>query len=267
MRPIWILAQVFGVMFLVLLRTHSEVAVAQTAAGEFYREGLRLSEQSCVSDGFELEPCREAIKKLENALKLYPKDTMAIDAYLAVARGYWNISFVGAPTQQEEKALRNKALALTLKAAALDEKSAAALYQASIYAQDDNERIALLKNAIERSPQHSRAHGLLARLLLLRGEVDSGFKEYMTQLEVSPHFDKEKGSDHVAFAESLTRAGHPEKAVIIFEKVFTLKEPLPDLCQYLSVLDLGPYVGFKEFMDKAQELELSCKKGKESGSR
>ena len=247
-------------MFLVfsfLLPVYSEGA-DQLTANKYYQEGLQLSDQTCVSDGFDLQDCRRAVKDLENAIKLAPKDPRIVDAHLALARGYWNISFLGTDSEQEQKSLRDRALTLALNAANLNPKSAKSLYDASIYANTDTERIDLLSKVIERDPKHPEAHGRIAKLLLARGDVNQAFKEYIVQLDISPRLDSEKGFNHVSFAQSLTRVGRLEEAVKIMEKVITFKEPTSELCSQFSTLDLKPYTAFGEFVDKIQKLKQPC---------
>jgi len=248
-------------VILVILLSSIQPSMAQNKkmVAEYYKEASRIFQESCTSENYDQKLCDQAINKLEKIIADDPKRT---DAYLVLAKAYWNKSFLDIKSQQDQKMLQEKAATLVRKAVNIDPNNAEAAYELTFYTQDPDEQIMLLRKAIKINPKHSRAHGDLARVLMKKGKVDEAIKEYRIHLQVNPYRGTQDVNNHILFARLLSQSGRLNESIEIYENVLDLtkEESRFERCQYFKSLDLETYSAFKEFTAKIQKLRQYCTK-------
>jgi tetratricopeptide (TPR) repeat protein len=235
------------------------MAQNEKKAAEYYDEASKLFRESCVSDDYDITLCNAAINKLEAVIKLDPKKT---EAYLILAKAYWNKSFLDSKSTQDQDALQEKAAALVRKALDIDPNNAEAAYELTFYIKNPDEQIMLLRKTIEINSKHPEAHGDLARILMKQGNVDDAIKEFRIHLQVSPHPGAQDVNNYILFARSLSQSGRLKESVQIYEKILDLtkEESRFERCQYFKSLNVEHYSAFKDFAAKVKKLRPYCTK-------
>ncbi|MFP2933708.1 tetratricopeptide repeat protein, partial [Pyxidicoccus sp. 3LG] len=234
------------------------------------KEGIRLAQTSCPSDGFDRAGCEKAIRLLEEAERTSPDNT---DVQLALAQAYWNTSYREAAQARSRGDLRQRALGIYQKLVDGKSKDARPYWELSLRQKTETERKPLLERTVELNPKHPQANKDLAQAELEAGEVDAAVRSYERHLAVSPYRDSQDALDHLSFAKRLEKAGRPEAAVQVTDKVSRLMqgerrgtrceiwrsvdpklyEAQPELSQ--KVKSLLPYCTRTEELERASELE------------
>ena len=148
-----------------------------------FREGKKLLENNCgqcvnaTREGLEL-----GIKKIQRAIHLGFEDTRA--AYQLLAQAYGDIAFVYAQSDSSEQ---REALKIQESCYRylhrLNPDNTEVLYELISFAEDDEERVALLRRVIELDPTHLFARFRLGQLLVTHGEIDEGLEMMRAALD------------------------------------------------------------------------------------
>lgn len=231
-------------------------APPQGPGAQDYREGRELFERGCQPDGYDERQCRQAVAKLEKAVKADPN---LKEASLALARAYWNQAF-GTDSKSEQAALDRKANDLLQKLVALDPNYADAYFELGVRSDDPAEQQRLLERAAAADPRHPEAHRLLAQILLDRGRVDEAVKEYKLHLQWSPDRGTEEGGRHVNFALALEGLGRTKDAADILHQTLKLTEGQgeQERCRLFEHVDLKRYANFAQFRAGVEKLRPYC---------
>jgi tetratricopeptide (TPR) repeat protein len=246
-------------------------SIAQPAAlSPTAKEGIRLAQESCPSDGFDRAGCEKAIRLLEEAARQDPDQQ---DVQLALAQAYWNTSYRESPQARSRGELKQRALGIYQKL--VDKKTADArpYWELSLRQKEEKARLPLLRRTVELNPRHPQANKDLAQAELSVGEVDAAVRSYEKHLEVSPYRESQDAMDHLNFARRLRGAGRPDAAAKVSERVSQviqgerrgtrceiwrsvdpkLYESKPELAQ--RVKSLLPFCTKTEELERASELE------------
>lgn len=231
-------------------------APPQGPGAKDYQEGRELFEQGCQPDGFDEKQCRQAVSKLEKAVKADPN---LKEASLTLARAYWNQTY-GTESQSEQAALARKAEDVLQKLVAADPSYADAYFELGVRADDPAEQLRLLERAAAANPRHPEAHRLLAQLLLDRGRVDEAVKEYKLHLQISTERGTEAAGHHVNFALALEGLGRTKDAADILHQTLKLTEGQGELerCRLFEHVDLKRYATFAQFRAGVEKLRPYC---------
>lgn len=189
---------------------------APAALSSTAREGVRLAQEHCPSDGFDREGCDKAILLLQEAARTDPDNA---DVQLALAQAYWNTSYRESPQARTRGELRQRALGIYQKLVDRDVKDARPYWELSLRQKDESRRLPLLQRTVALNPRHPQAHKDLAQVELAEGNVDAAVKSYQQHLEVSPYRESQDAMDHLAFAKRLEGAGRPDAAARVAEGV------------------------------------------------
>lgn len=221
-----------------------------------YQEGRELFEQGCQPDGFDEKQCRQAVSKLERAVKAEPG---LKEASLALARAYWNQT-QGTESKSEQAALEKKAKDVLERLVALDPNYADAYFELGVRADDPAEQQRLLERTVAADPRHPQAHRLLAQSLLDRGRVEDAVREYKLHLQVSPERGTEDAARHVDFALALEGLGRTKEAADILHQTLKLTEGQGELerCRLFEHVDLKRYATFAQFRAGVERLRPYC---------
>lgn len=231
-------------------------AEVQGPGAQDYQEGRELFEQGCVPDGYDDKRCRQAVSKLEKAVKADPN---LKEASLTLARAYWNQTY-GTNSKSEQAALEKKSRDVLQRLTTLDPNYADAYFELSVRSDDPAEQQRLLERTVAADPKHPEAHRLLAQMLLEQGRVDEAIKEYKLHLQVSPDHSTEEGARHVNFALALEGAGRTKEAADILHQTLKLTEGQGELerCRIFEHVDLKRYAGFAQFRAGVEKLRPYC---------
>ncbi len=237
---------------------------------EAAREGLRLVEEGCQSDGYEPEVCERAIAKLEEASRENPEQ---VEVQLALAQAYWNRGHTESPRAGGRQRWRQRSVDTLQRMVDRNVKDARAYYELSVRQKEDGERVRLLRKTLEMDPRHPRAHQDMAWGLLRQGLGEEAARFYKEHMDSNPVKDREEAKENLRFAEELSRARLPRQAAQVLGKVVEqtrgerraercvlfqsvdkqLTESLPALRGELQAL--RPFCTNTEHLDKAVELE------------
>ena len=221
-----------------------------------YREGRELFEQGCQPDGFDEKQCRQAVSRLEKAVKADPN---LKEASLTLARAYWNQAY-GTDSKSEQDALARKSKDVLEKLVALDTNYADAYFELGVRADDPAEQQKLFEQTVAANPRHPEAHRYLAQILLEQGRVDEAVREYKQHLQVSPDRSTEEGAHHVNFALALEGRGRTKDAADILHQTLKLTEGQGELerCRLFEHVDLKRYATFAQFRAGVEKLRPYC---------
>ncbi|WP_224243035.1 tetratricopeptide repeat protein [Hyalangium gracile] len=234
------------------------------------REGMRLAEQGCQSDGYDAELCEKAISQLEVAARENPEQ---VEVQLALAQACWNRSFQERPESRSRRNWQQRATDIFERLVDQRVGDARPYYELSMRRKDDAQRMSLLRRTVELNPRHARAHQDLAWGLLRQGKPDEATRVYQRHLEVSPVKDRQEAHENLRFAGALARAQRPQQAAQVLETVMDQMqgERRAERCLLLQSVDprlvearpqvkrelqeLRPYCTNTEHLDRAVELE------------
>ena len=192
---------------------------APAALSTVAREGIRLAQESCPSDGFDRAGCEKAVRLLQEAARTDPDNT---DVQLALAQAYWNTSYRESPQARSRGELKQRALGIYQRLVARKTQDARPYWELSLRQKNETERLPLLKRTVELNPRHPQANKDLARTELSLGQVDQAVRSYQKHLEVSPYRESQDAMDHLDFAKQLQGAGRPEAAAQVADRVSKL---------------------------------------------
>jgi Tfp pilus assembly protein PilF len=234
------------------------------------REGLKLAQEGCQSDGYEEDVCNRAISKLEEASR---EDPEQVEVQLALSQAYWNRGHNESPKSQARQNWRQRSVDTLQQLVDKDVKDARAYYELSIRQKDDNQRVRLLRKTLEVDPRHPRAHRDMAWGLLRQGLGEEAVRAYQEHMDSSPAKDREDARESLRFAEELSRVRLPRQAAQVLGKVVeqTRGERRTERCLLFQSVDqrlaasvpalrgelqaLRPHCTNTEHLDRAVELE------------
>lgn len=236
-----------------------QVSASQRSSAQLaYKEGVRLVEESGVRRLDDKSSYELGINRLEHALKL---DPTFIDAYMALAKAYWNYQLFFPDSDAKRAESREKSLALYRKVIDIKPDFADAYAQLSIVGgQNEEERVALLKKALALNPQHNWARAALARVLLSRGSFHEAAQQYRTHMEVSTYGGIQDAHNHAAFASSLANEGQLREAVEIYETMLKLAESERQFhrCILVRDIDVDKFKEYEDFTNTVRKLRPYC---------
>ncbi|NTX37822.1 tetratricopeptide repeat protein [Myxococcus sp. CA033] len=257
-----LLVAVWGVLTPVLAQVPSSAAPKPSVAtpatlSPTAKEGVRLAQRDCPSDGFDKARCARAIALLEEAANENPNQQ---DVQLALAQAYWNTSFRESPQGRSRGDLRQRSLDIYQRQVELGSKDARPYWELSLRQKDEAQRLPLLRRTVELNPVHPQANRELARTELSVGEVDAAVLSYQKHLEVSPYRDSSDALAHLDFAKQLEGAGRPKDAAQVTERVSTLMqgERRATRCEVWRSADPKLYAQKAELSKKVKELLPYC---------
>jgi tetratricopeptide (TPR) repeat protein len=234
------------------------------------REGMKLAEQGCQSDGYDAELCERAIAQLEAAAR---EDPAQVDVQLALAQACWNRSFQERQDSRSRQNWQQRSMDIYQRLVDRNVEDARPYYELSVRQKDAARRMGLLRRTVELNPRHPRANQDLAWGLLKQGKADEASRIYQRHLEVSPVKDRQEAKENLRFAGALARAQRPQEAAQVLETVMdqTKNERRAERCLLLQSADpkltearphvkrtlqeLRPYCTDTEHLDRAVELE------------
>lgn len=231
-------------------------AAPQGPVNPDYRQGRELSEQGCQPDGFDEKLCRQAAARLEKAVEAEP--TLK-EAYLLLARAYWNQGSV-TESKQEQAALAKKSRDVLQKLAALDPNYADAYFELAVRAEDPAEQQRLFERTVAANPQHPEAHRYLAQTLLDQGKVDDAVREYKLHMQFAPYTGPEAASNHVNFAVLVEQAGRTAAAADILQQTLklTASEGKLERCRLFEFVNPDTYAGFAQLRAGLDQVRPFC---------
>ncbi|HEX8705313.1 MAG TPA: hypothetical protein VF815_41155, partial [Myxococcaceae bacterium] len=183
---------------------------------EAAREGLKLAQEGCQSDGYEPEVCARAIAKLEEASR---EDPGQVEVQLALAQAYWNRGHTESPQAGGRQRWRQRSVDTLQRMVDQGVKDARAYYELSVRQKDDSQRVRLLRKTLEVDPRHPRAHQDMAWGLLRQGLGEEAARFYKEHMDSNPVKDREEARENLRFAEELSRARLPKQAAQVLGKV------------------------------------------------
>ncbi|NMO21836.1 tetratricopeptide repeat protein [Pyxidicoccus fallax] len=230
---------------------------APAALPESAKEGIRLAQQHCPSDGFDKEGCDKAIRLLQEVARTDPDNA---DVQLALAQAYWNSSYRESPQARTRGELRQRALGIYQKLVDRDVKDARPYWELSLRQKNETQRLPLLKRTVALNPKHPQANKDLAQAELAEGNVDAAVSSYQKHLEVSPYRDSQDAMDHLAFAKRLEGVGRPDAAERVAERVSGLVEGerRATRCEIWRSVDPKLYQGNTQVAQRVRALLPYC---------
>jgi tetratricopeptide (TPR) repeat protein len=235
---------------------------APSALSSNAREGIRLAQESCPSDGFDRAGCEKAVRLLQEAARADPDNT---DVQLALAQAYWNTSFRESPQARSRGDLKQRALGIYQQLVDKKTKDARPYWELSLRKKSETERLPLLQRTVELNPKHPQANKDLAQTELSLGQVESAVRSYQKHLDVSPYRDSQDAMDHLDFAKRLDRAGRPEAAAQMTDRVSKLVqgERRETRCEIWRSVDPKLYQGRSDVAQRVKSLLPYCTKTEE----
>lgn len=223
------------------------------------KEGIRLAQESCPSDGFERAGCEKAIRLLEEAAR---KDPEQQDVQLALAQAYWNTSYREAPQARSRGDFKQRALGIYQKLVDKKTGDARPYWELSLRQKDEKARLPLLRRTVELNPRHPQANKDLAQAELSVGEVDAAVRSYEKHLEVSPYRESQDAMDHLNFAKKLQAAGRMDAAARVSERVSQViqGERRGTRCEIWRSVDPKLYEARPELAQRVKSLLPFCTK-------
>ncbi|MBZ4415407.1 lipopolysaccharide assembly protein LapB [Myxococcus sp. RHSTA-1-4] len=230
---------------------------APAALSSSAKEGIRLAQEHCPSDGFDKEGCDKAIGLLQEAARTDPENT---DVQLALAQAYWNTSYREAPQARTRGELRQRALGIYQKLVDRNVKDARPYWELSLRQKNETQRLPLLKRTVALNPKHPQANKDLAQAELAEGNVDAAVESYQKHLEVSPYRDSQDAMDHLRFAKRLEGMGRTDAAAQVADKVSGLVqgERRATRCEIWRSVDPKLYQANTKVAQKVQALLPYC---------
>ncbi|MCY1016951.1 tetratricopeptide repeat protein [Pyxidicoccus sp. MSG2] len=221
------------------------------------KEGIRLAQENCASDGFDKAGCEKAVKLLQEAERRDPDNN---DVQLALAQGYWNTSFRESPQARSRGELKQRALGIYQRLVDKGTKDARAYWELSLRQKSESLRVSLLKRTVALNPFHPQANKDLAQAELNEGDVDAAVRSYEKHLEVSPYRDSQDAMDHLNFAKRLEKLGRTDAATKVAEKVSKLiqGERRGTRCEIWRSVDSKLYQSKSDMMQKVRSLLPYC---------
>lgn len=234
------------------------------------REGLRLAQEGCQSDGYEPEKCERAIVKLEEASR---EDPEQVEVQLALAQAYWNRGHLESPQARGRQSWRQRSVDTLRRMVDRGVKDARPYYELSMREKDDTQRVRLLRRTIQEEPRHPRAHQDMAWGLLRQGLGEEAVRAYQQHMDSNPAKDRQEARESLRFAEELSRVKLPRQAAQVLSKVVeqTREERRAERCVLFQSVDqrlaesvpalrgelraLRPFCTNTEHLDRAVELE------------
>lgn len=234
------------------------------------REGMRLAEQGCQSDGYDADVCERAISRLEAAARENPSQ---MEVQLALAQACWNRSFRERPDSRSRQNWQQRATDIYQRLVDRKVPDARPYYELSVRQKDEGRRMTLLQRTVELNPRHPRANQDLAWGLLRQGRADEASQVYQRHLQASPVKDRQDAKENLRFAGALAKAQRPQQAAQVLETVLDqmkderraercllLQSADPRLTEVRPTLknavqELRPYCTDTEHLDQAVELE------------
>ncbi|WP_164008345.1 tetratricopeptide repeat protein [Pyxidicoccus trucidator] len=226
------------------------------------KEGIRLAQESCPSDGFDRAGCEKAVRLLQEAARTDPDNT---DVQLALAQAYWNTSFRESPQARSRGELKQRALGIYQRLVDRGAKDARPYWELSLRQKNETERLPLLQRTVELNPKHPQANKDLARTELSLGKVDQAVRSYQRHMDVSPYRESQDAMDHLGFAKQLEGAGRPEAAAEVTDRVSKLVqgERRETRCEIWRSADAKLYQGKSEMAQRVRSLLPYCTKTEE----
>lgn len=223
------------------------------------KEGIRLAQENCPSDGFDRAGCDKAIKLLQEAERKDPENN---DVQLALAQAYWNTSYKESPQARTRGELKQRALGIYQRMVDRGTKDARPYWELSLRQKTESARMPLLERVVALNPFHPKANRDLAQAQLAQGDVDAAEKSYQKHLEVSPYRDSQDAMDHLDFAKQLANAGRPEAAARVTEKVSQLiqGEHRSTRCEIWRSVDARLYQSKSDVVQRVRSLLPYCTK-------
>ncbi len=223
------------------------------------KEGIRLAQASCPSDGFDRAGCEKAIRVLEEAQREDPDQQ---DVQLALAQAYWNTSYRESPQARSRGELKQRALGIYQGLVDRKTKDPRAYWELSLRQKDEKTRLPLLKRTVELNPKHPQANKDLAQAELSVGDVDAAVRSYERHMEVSPYRESQDAMDHLTFAKRLRAAGRTAAAAQVSERVSRVMqgERRGTRCEVWRSVDPKLYEGKADLAQRVKSLLPYCTK-------
>lgn len=233
------------------------------------REGIRLSEEGCQSDGFDPNLCDKAIARLQEAARQDPNQP---DVQLALSKAYWNSSYQEPETSRSRQDLRQRSTGILQKLVEQRPSDARPVWELSLREKDEARRLPLLEKTVKLNPKHPEAHKDLAEVLVEQGKADEAAKEYRQHMAVNPPKEREDTEATLQFAQKLARV-RPEAAAVVVDDAWkaTKDESRTERCLRFKSLnpklvsrnpglrsqvqEVQPYCTQTEHLKRAVELE------------
>ena len=232
---------------------------APTALSPEAKEGIRLAQAHCPSDGFDKAGCDKAVRLLQEAERKDPDNN---DVQLALAQAYWNTSYRESPQARSRGELKQRALGIYQRLVDRGAKDARPYWELSLRQKSESLRLSLLKRTVALNPFHPQANKDLAQAELSEGDVDAAVRSYEKHLEVSPYRDSQDAMDHLNFAKRLEKLGRTEAAARMAERVSKLiqGERRSTRCEIWRSVDAKLYQSKSDMTQKVRSLLPYCTK-------
>jgi tetratricopeptide (TPR) repeat protein len=233
------------------------------------REGLRLAQEGCQSDGFDPSLCDKAMARLREAAR---RDPSNVDVQLALSQAYWNSAHMEPETSRSRTDLRQRSMGILRKLVDRRTRDARPYWELSLRQKDEAAREPLLKKTVALNPKHPEAYKDLAEVKLKQGKPHEAARSYQRHLKVNPPRERQDTEQSLRFAQQLARA-RPELAAEVVEETWraTRGESRTERCLRFKDVDpslyarkptlrgqvrqVRPYCTNTEHLDRAVELE------------
>jgi len=222
------------------------------------REGLRLAEEGCQSDGFDPDLCDKAVARLQEAARENPNQ---VDVQLALSKAYWNRSYQEPETSRTRGELRQRSTGILQKLVEQRPTDARPVWELSLREKDEKRRLPLLERTVKLNPKHPEAHKDLAEVLVDQGKVDEAAKRYRQHMAVNPPKEREDTEQTLQFAQKLARV-RPEAAAEVVDDAWraTREESRTERCLRFKNVNPGVYARKPALRAQVQQVQPYCTK-------
>jgi len=220
------------------------------------REGIRLAEEGCQSDGFDPDLCDKAIARLQEAVR---QDPNQVDAQLALSKAYWNSAYQEPETSRTRDELRKRSTGILQKLVEQRPTDARPVWELSLREKDEARRLPLLERTVKLNPKHPEAHKDLAEVLVDQGKVDEAAKQYRQHIAVNPPKERQDTEESLRFARKVARV-RPEVAAEVVDDAWkaTREESRTERCLRFKNVNPGLYARKPALRAQVQQLQPFC---------
>lgn len=220
------------------------------------REGIRLAEEGCQSDGFDPDLCDKAIARLQEAARAEPHQ---VDVQLALSKAYWNSSYQEPETSRTRGELRQRSTGILQKLVEQRPTDARPVWELSLREKDEARRVPLLERTVKLNPKHPEAHKDLAEVLVEQGKADEAANQYRQHMAVNPPKEREDTEQTLQFAQKLARV-RPEAAAEVVDDAWkaTREESRTERCLRFKKVNPGVYARKPALRAQVQQLQPFC---------
>jgi tetratricopeptide (TPR) repeat protein len=220
------------------------------------REGIRLAEEGCQSDGFDPGVCEKAIARLEEVARQDPNQT---DVQLALSKAYWNSAYQEPETSRTRGELRQRSTAILQRLVEQRPNDARPVWELSLREKDEARQLPLLERTVKLNPKHPEAHKDLAEVLVDQGKADEAAKQYQRHMAVNPPKEREDTEQTLQFAQKLARV-RPEAAAEVVDGAWkaTREESRTERCLRFKDVNPGVYARKPALRAQVQQVQPYC---------